>query len=100
MELNSNIFKIEYNKVAPKKGRVLISEPFLQDTCFKRSIVLLTEHTNEGSVGNSSGVSAGCTTVNGQCQLTFTSQNPKYWKTKYNCPCINFKKGLLIALNS
>ncbi|PRC94785.1 beta strand repeat-containing protein [Solimicrobium silvestre] len=33
--------------------------------------------TNKGSVGNSSGVSAGCTTVNGQCSLTFTSQNPR-----------------------
>lgn len=33
--------------------------------------------TNEGSVGNSSGVSAGCTTTNGQCSVTFTSQNPR-----------------------
>jgi putative transcriptional regulator len=37
--------------VAPKKGRILIAEPFLKDTYFKRSIVLLTEHTDEGSVG-------------------------------------------------
>jgi putative transcriptional regulator len=51
MELDFNIFKIEYNKVAPKKGRVLISEPFLQDTYFKRSLVLLTEHSSEGAVG-------------------------------------------------
>lgn len=51
MELDFNIFKIEYNKVAPKKGRVLVSEPFLQDTYFKRSLVLLTEHSNEGAVG-------------------------------------------------
>jgi putative transcriptional regulator len=51
MELDLNIFKIEYNKVAPKKGRILVSEPFLQDTYFKRSIVLLTEHSNDGSVG-------------------------------------------------
>ena len=33
--------------------------------------------TDEGSVGNVSGVSAGCTTVNGQCTVNFTSQNPK-----------------------
>lgn len=51
MELDLNIFKIEYNKVAPKKGRVLVSEPYLQDTYFKRSIVLLTEYSSEGAVG-------------------------------------------------
>lgn len=51
MELDFNIFKIEYNKVEPKKGRVLVSEPFLQDTYFKRSLVLLTEHSEEGAVG-------------------------------------------------
>ena len=51
MELDFNIFKIEYNKVAPKKGRVLVSEPFLQDSYFKRSLVLLTEYSVEGAVG-------------------------------------------------
>jgi putative transcriptional regulator len=51
MALDFNIFKIEYNKVAPKKGSVLVSEPFLQDTYFKRSLVLLTEHSKDGAVG-------------------------------------------------
>lgn len=51
MELDFNIFKIEYNKVAPQKGRVLVSEPFLQDTYFKRSLVLITEYAKEGCVG-------------------------------------------------
>jgi putative transcriptional regulator len=51
MELDINIFKIEYNKVVPKKGRVLVSEPFLKDTYFKRSLVLLTEHSIDGAVG-------------------------------------------------
>ena len=51
MELDFNIFKIEYNKIEPKKGRVLVSEPFLQDTYFKRSLVLLTEYSEEGAVG-------------------------------------------------
>ena len=51
MELDFNIFKIEYNKVSPKKGRVLVSEPFLQDTYFKRSLVLLTEYSEAGAVG-------------------------------------------------
>jgi putative transcriptional regulator len=51
MELDFSIFKIEYNKVEPLRGRVLVSEPFLQDTYFKRSLVLLTEYTSEGAVG-------------------------------------------------
>jgi putative transcriptional regulator len=51
METDFNIFKIEYNNVKPKKGRVLVSEPFLQDTYFKRSLVLLTKHSEDGSVG-------------------------------------------------
>ena len=39
------------NQILPQKGRVLISEPFLDDYYFKRSIVLLTEHNQEGSIG-------------------------------------------------
>ena len=50
MELNIDFFSIDNNKVA-KQGRVLIAEPFLNDTYFKRSVVLLTEHTDEGSIG-------------------------------------------------
>ena len=50
MELDIDFFSIENNKVA-RQGMVLISEPFLNDTYFKRSVVLLTEHSEEGSVG-------------------------------------------------
>ncbi|SRR5260221_8559131 len=35
----------------PEKGKILISEPFLNDPNFKRTIILLTEHGDEGSVG-------------------------------------------------
>jgi len=35
----------------PAKGKILISEPFLNDPNFKRTIILLTEHSDEGSVG-------------------------------------------------
>lgn len=35
----------------PEKGKILISEPFLIDPNFKRSIVLLCEHNEDGSVG-------------------------------------------------
>jgi putative transcriptional regulator len=34
-----------------KTGRLLIAEPFMIDRHFKRSVVLLTEHTPDGSVG-------------------------------------------------
>lgn len=39
------------NKVIPAKGSLLISEPFMMDPNFKRSVVLLTEHNTEGTVG-------------------------------------------------
>lgn len=35
----------------PEKGKILISEPFLNDPNFKRTIILLTEHSEEGSIG-------------------------------------------------
>jgi len=38
-------------KIKPKKGHLLISEPFLHDPFFKRSVILVTEHNEEGSVG-------------------------------------------------
>jgi len=39
------------NKIAPEKGRLLISEPFLPDPNFERTVVLLCEHNAEGSFG-------------------------------------------------
>ena len=32
-------------------GRILISEPFLSDPNFTRTVILLTEHNEEGSLG-------------------------------------------------
>lgn len=51
MNLDLDIFKIVHNEMKPAKGRILISEPFLQGYYFSRSIVLITEHNNEGSMG-------------------------------------------------
>ncbi|MDB4655405.1 YqgE/AlgH family protein [Flavobacteriales bacterium] len=34
-----------------KAGKLLISEPFMQDPYFKRSVILLTEHNENGSFG-------------------------------------------------
>ncbi len=47
----NNILKIKTNNISPAKGKVLISEPFLLDYYFKRSVVLLAEHNEEGSFG-------------------------------------------------
>ncbi len=41
----------ELNKLDPKKGRILISDPFLPDPYFNRSVVLLVDHNEEGSLG-------------------------------------------------
>ena len=49
--LDLDLFKIEHNNVNPPKGKVLISEPFLQDSYFKRSVILLSEHNEDGTVG-------------------------------------------------
>jgi putative transcriptional regulator len=39
------------NKIPPSKGRILISDPFLGDDFFERSVVYLCEHNQEGSFG-------------------------------------------------
>lgn len=39
------------NRIPPEKGRLLISEPFLPDPNFVRTVVLLCEHNEEGSFG-------------------------------------------------
>lgn len=39
------------NKLKPKRGRLLISYPLLNDPYFKRTVVLLCEHNEEGSFG-------------------------------------------------
>ncbi len=46
-----NLIKIKTNNIKPGKGKLLISEPFLLDYYFKRSVVLLAEHNEEGSFG-------------------------------------------------
>lgn len=51
MNTNTDIFKIESNNVLPSRGKVLISEPFLRDAMFGRSVILLIDHTNDGSMG-------------------------------------------------
>jgi putative transcriptional regulator len=51
MNIDSDIFKIQSNNVLPSRGKILISEPFLRDATFGRSVILLVDHTDEGSMG-------------------------------------------------
>jgi putative transcriptional regulator len=39
------------NNPAPSRGCILLSEPFLEDPNFKRTVILLGEHNEEGSFG-------------------------------------------------
>jgi putative transcriptional regulator len=40
-----------YNQLEPKKGRLLITEPFMENDYFHRSVILLCEHNEDGSFG-------------------------------------------------
>lgn len=40
-----------HNKLKPKKGRLLITEPFEESEYFQRSVILLCEHNDDGSFG-------------------------------------------------
>jgi putative transcriptional regulator len=51
MQTEIDLFAIMPEDKIPEKGKILISEPFLPDTFFNRSIVYLTDHTPQGSVG-------------------------------------------------
>lgn len=48
MEQSKNIF--DFNEQA-SKGKILLSEPFMEDPNFKRTVVLLCEHNAEGTFG-------------------------------------------------
>lgn len=47
----TNLLHITYNNVRPQKGKVLISQPFMMDGCFRRSVVLLADYSQKGAVG-------------------------------------------------
>lgn len=42
---------METKLIKPSQGRILISEPFLKDFYFNRSVVLLAEHNEDGTFG-------------------------------------------------
>lgn len=39
------------NTLQPERGKILLSEPFMLDPNFRRSVILLVEHDENGSVG-------------------------------------------------
>ncbi len=47
----NKILNIKPSSIKPSKGKMLISEPFMQDYYFKRSVILLAEHNDEGTFG-------------------------------------------------
>jgi len=51
MKSNPDLFKIKHNDTDPELGLVLVSEPFAPDSIFSRSVVLLAEHNENGTVG-------------------------------------------------
>lgn len=51
MDHGLDFFTIRPEDKVPEKGKLLISEPFLPDTFFNRSLIYLTEHNEKGSVG-------------------------------------------------
>ncbi|MDP4187476.1 MAG: YqgE/AlgH family protein [Bacteroidota bacterium] len=51
MGSDSDFFHVEKKNLEPREGRILISDPFLNDLYFRHSIVLLTEHNQKGTVG-------------------------------------------------
>ncbi|MDE5418032.1 YqgE/AlgH family protein [Labilibaculum sp. DW002] len=51
MDGTDDLFRMENNNIIPGKGKVLIAEPFLEGRYFSRSVVLLTEFSDEGAVG-------------------------------------------------
>lgn len=78
MDLDLDIFKITTNNVKPLRGRILIAEPFLQGYYFSRSIILLTEHNEEGSVG---------LVLNKPLDITLDKVLQNYKVSPYNLTC-------------
>lgn len=49
--INYDFLGAEFKNMEVKVGNILISEPFLMDDNFSRSVILITEHNNAGSFG-------------------------------------------------
>jgi putative transcriptional regulator len=61
-------------KIAPSTGSLLISEPFLDDPNFRRAVVLMAEHSDEGTLGF---------VLNHRSQLLLKDLVPDLWQAEY-----------------
>jgi putative transcriptional regulator len=61
-------------KINPSTGSLLISEPFLADPNFTRSVVLMAEHSEEGALGF---------VLNQRSQLLLKDLVPDLWQADY-----------------
>lgn len=49
--MKDELFKIQSNTLNVSIGDVLLSEPFMNDYYFRRSVILIIDHNEEGSLG-------------------------------------------------
>ena len=49
--MDMTLFQVESNKEFPRQGSLLIAAPFLRDYQFSRTVILMVEHNDEGSMG-------------------------------------------------
>jgi putative transcriptional regulator len=49
--ITKTLFAMITSSYLPAAGRFLVSEPFMEDQNFQRTVVLLVEHSKEGSLG-------------------------------------------------
>ena len=49
--MDMTLFQVESNKEFTRQGSLLIAAPFLRDYQFSRTVILMVEHNEEGSMG-------------------------------------------------
>ena len=49
--LDEDIFNLKEEQPRPSQGNVLLAKPIVDDIYFKRAVVLLSSHDNDGSLG-------------------------------------------------
>jgi putative transcriptional regulator len=65
------------NNLSPAKGMLLVSEPFLEDPNFDRTVILLCEHNEQGSFGFVINQSANIT-LNEVIEVTESNDRPLF----------------------
>lgn len=47
----TDYFKVDFKQIPPMAGRVLIAQPSLEDTIFRKTVIFLAEHNPQGVLG-------------------------------------------------